>query len=568
MKNNQFRTLMRKYSKTVIIAFTVFVLTIFIQTMISSEISTTARMDQMTRMVYDRFYNDYQLVTDISHKMMNKESKIYSYDKLFELSYAQFREEAILNTLESDIEYLPGQFENFIRLNPRIQRMVIEVDGYDVFYQVDKDNTKGIKVDTYPEPLSRYKIEKDLINTFNFTVIGKITFYLEDEEFRDVGALLDSSNKFNTYIVDGNNNLMYSSPNRGVYDEFINGPQSKGLFTEYLNSKNYHISQIRGSSDYRFITAIPQYQIFFNASNITYIWLVFAVMMVILLLVSFKYIFRNYSTQVDDVVDSLKLINVASLGERIDLNNKQGEFLLISDTINTMLDNTENYIDEIYTLELRQKEAELSALQAQINPHFMYNTLEYIRMNVLSEGLTDLSHVVYSFASLLRNNITSVKTIPLKNELDFCEKYVFLYQIRHPEHVAYSFNVSREVQHMIVPRFILQPIVENYLIHGLDYERIDNAISVDASKVDNEFVIKITDNGNGMKQDDLEALQFALRNHDSKYRKDSIGIMNVNDRLKYFYDGRARLTVDTNAQGGITVVIRIWEDKDEKINLR
>ncbi|HZJ86796.1 MAG TPA: sensor histidine kinase, partial [Erysipelothrix sp.] len=401
---------------------------------------------------------------------------------------------------------------------------------------------------------------KDLINTFDFSVIGKITVHLNSDEFENIEQLLDESVAFNTIILDGKNNLMFSAKEDTLFDEYSDLKDNQKSFEKFLEENKYSYSLIRGTGDNKFITYVPSYKLFFMISKASYIWLGMAILLVIILLKSFKLLFQNYEAQVDDVVESLTSININTINERIPLENKEGEFLLISQTTNAMLDNMNKYIEEILVLELRQKEAELSALQAQINPHFMYNTLEYIRMNVLSEGLKDLSQVVFTFASLLRNNISSVKTIPLQKEIDFCEKYVFLYQIRHPEHIAYSFNIAREVQNKIVPRFILQPIVENYLIHGLDYDRNDNAISVEAYKEADLFVINIIDNGKGMSDEDLEKLQASILSGDQQLHKDSIGILNVSERLKYFYDGQATLSVFKNETGGITATITVKED--------
>ena len=103
-----------------------------------------------------------------------------------------------------------------------------------------------------------------------------------------------------------------------------------------------------------------------------------------------------------------------------------------------MVDSLDQYIHDIYTLEIKQRDAHMRALQSQINPHFLYNTLEYIRMYALSRQQEELADVVYAFSTLLRNNINQEKTTTLAEEISFCEKYVYLYQMRYPTNLPIS----------------------------------------------------------------------------------------------------------------------------------
>ena len=113
-------------------------------------------------------------------------------------------------------------------------------------------------------------------------------------------------------------------------------------------------------------------------------------------------------------------------GLRIDTSEKDQELLLIAETTNNMLDRLEKNIHDIYKLELSQKDANMRALQAQINPHFMYNTLEFLRMYAVMQSQDELADIIYEFSSLLRNNISDERETTLKQELEFCRKYSYL----------------------------------------------------------------------------------------------------------------------------------------------
>ena len=103
-----------------------------------------------------------------------------------------------------------------------------------------------------------------------------------------------------------------------------------------------------------------------------------------------------------------------------------------------MLDRLEKNIHDIYQLELSQKDANMRALQAQINPHFMYNTLEFLRMYAVMQSQDELADIIYEFSSLLRNNISDERETLLKQELEFCRKYSYLCMVRYPKSIAYG----------------------------------------------------------------------------------------------------------------------------------
>ena len=144
----------------------------------------------------------------------------------------------------------------------------------------------------------------------------------------------------------------------------------------------------------------------------------------------------NYQKQVVDLVDSIQAIAKGQEGLRIDTLEKDQELLLIAETTNDMLDRLEKNIHDIYQLELSQKDANMRALQAQINPHFMYNTLEFLRMYAVMQSQDELADIIYEFSSLLRNNISDERETLLKQELEFCRKYSYLCMVRYPKSIA------------------------------------------------------------------------------------------------------------------------------------
>lgn len=291
-----------------------------------------------------------------------------------------------------------------------------------------------------------------------------------------------------------------------------------------------------------------------------------SLLFIVILYLTLRQTFANYQKQVVDLVDSIQAIAQGEEGLRIDTLEKDQELLLIAETTNDMLDRLEKNIHDIYQLELSQKDANMRALQAQINPHFMYNTLEFLRMYAVMQSQDELADIIYEFSSLLRNNISDERETLLKQELEFCRKYSYLCMVRYPKSIAYGFKIDPELDNMKIPKFTLQPLVENYFAHGIDHRRTDNVISIKALKQDGFVEILVVDNGRGMTVEKLANLREKLsqRNfeHQASYseKRQSIGIVNVHERFVLYFGDRYAISVESAEQAGVQYRIIIQDE--------
>lgn len=291
-----------------------------------------------------------------------------------------------------------------------------------------------------------------------------------------------------------------------------------------------------------------------------------SLLFIVILYVTLRKTFSNYQKQVVDLVDSIQAIAQGEEGLRIDTLEKGQELLLIAETTNDMLDRLEKNIHDIYQLELSQKDANMRALQAQINPHFMYNTLEFLRMYAVMQSQDELADIIYEFSSLLRNNISDERETLLKQELEFCRKYSYLCMVRYPKSIAYGFKIDPELENMKIPKFTLQPLVENYFAHGVDHRRTDNVISIKALKQDGFVEILVVDNGRGMSAEKLASIREKLSQrhfeHQASYsdQRQSIGIVNVHERFVLYFGDRYAITIESAEQAGVQYRITIQDE--------
>ena len=318
---------------------------------------------------------------------------------------------------------------------------------------------------------------------------------------------------------------------------------------------------------YQVRVAVPKDYVWSGTLASSALILGLSALFIIILYMTLRRTFSDYQSQVVDLVDSIQAITKGEQTKRIDTDKKDQELLLIAESTNDMLDRLESNIHDIYQLELNQKDANMRALQAQINPHFMYNTLEFLRMYAVMENQNELADIIYEFSSLLRNNISDERETTLKQEVEFCRKYSYLCMVRYPKSIAYGFKIDPELEEMRIPKFTLQPLVENYFAHGVDHRRTDNVISIKALKKDGYVEILVTDNGRGMSAEKLAEIQAKLAQRtfehtvDYKGQQQSIGIVNIHERFVLYFGDRYNIDVESAEQKGVQYRITIQDEE-------
>lgn len=347
----------------------------------------------------------------------------------------------------------------------------------------------------------------------------------------------------------------------------ITSPFETDMFHQGEKSNREEWLQDETAHGYQVQVAVPRDYVLSGSIFSSIFILALSLLFIVILYVTLKKTFSKYQTQVVDLVETIHDIAQGEQGKRIDLTKKDQELLLIAETTNDMLDRLERNIHDIYQLELSQKDAHMRALQAQINPHFMYNTLEFLRMYAVMENQNELADIIYEFSSLLRNNISDERETTLKQEVEFCRKYSYLCMVRYPKSIAYGFKIDPGLEEMRIPKFTLQPLVENYFAHGVDHRRTDNVISIKALKKEGYVEILVTDNGRGMPADKLAEIQDKLAQRtfehtvDYSGKRQSIGIVNVHERFVLYFGDRYDISVESVKQEGVRYRITIQNEE-------
>lgn len=453
--------------------------------------------------------------------------------------------------------FLPGQVQNFYTMYDNLESVVVVLNNYDGYYLSTVNNKGGTKQSGSPQLNHQFYLAYPITNPVTLEVLGSFYVGFSQQEMLDSLGHMTSFNGLSAYVYSatGTQLLAYSELPDTTEQKFVQKEmrQTSKLPIQTLAEQN-QLEYFQVANGFEVLVTISKQQIMLQVLRELSLLMLGGSGLIILLLLLLYRTFTKYSQQVDIIMDSMALVSKGEVKARINESETQFELKELAGGINTMLDSIEQYIADIYKLEIKQQEAHMRALQSQISPHFLYNTLEYIRMYALSEGSEELADVVYAFSTLLRNNTEQAKTTTLHDELSFCEKYVYLYQMRYPDRVAYHFDVDASLADLVIPKFSIQPLIENYFVHGIDFARNDNAISVKAYKTKDEVTILIRDNGKGISTKKLETLKKKLASPAIELH-DSIGLQNVNERLRAFFGQTFTLTILQNETRGVSLVL-------------
>lgn len=277
------------------------------------------------------------------------------------------------------------------------------------------------------------------------------------------------------------------------------------------------------------------------------------------------YYLQRVSTRLNRILECMTKVMGGDLTARLEASQNGDELDVISLQFNQMCEKLDEHIKKSYLAEIEQKNAEMAALQSQINPHFLYNTLEAIRMKAICNGDQEVGKMLYSMAVTFRSQLKEADVITLAQELHYCKKYLELFEYRYPS--QFQSHVECPLEYMNVPiiKFVLQPVIENYFIHGIRLREKDNRIEITVEKRGEDFEILVEDNGRGMSEEEIREKNRQLQENKMDERK-SIGISNVNRRIKAVYGNAYGVRMEKAVSGGVRVIIKFRPEKGEEEN--
>ncbi len=387
------------------------------------------------------------------------------------------------------------------------------------------------------------------------------TFYVDVDVDRiaEYAALTESNEQI--YIADRNTGKLLYSSNPSDYDrtptavtEYLkNATDKNGLFR--FNSEAVYYNTIGETDCVIFLGAeetIVSDHIFSNKMRTIFIIMIIIVVLVALYIA----MSRQMSSPLRELSDAMEKVREGYLSVRANVKSTE-ETRILSEGFNSMVEELSEYIDRVYVAELKEREAELAALKMQIKPHYLYNTLDIIRMTATENEDNETAELLLSLSAQLHYLMDSrQEKVPLKDEIKNIEHYFVITRKRYMNKYGLSVDVPDRLMDVQVPKLILQPMVENAVKHGLREQEGSGNVTITATEEDGIIYIKVMDDGVGFDEETLKKVNGMLATGETEEGLDKVfgvGMKNVSDRIKFIYGEEYGYSI-TSARGMGTMI--------------
>lgn len=377
------------------------------------------------------------------------------------------------------------------------------------------------------------------------------------------------------YIVDREGRLISHSDESMLLhpEEVVNLAYTKkameGTGNYFIENREVVMSQRLNDGNWTAIAVIPLNNMIGEVIGI-YKRFIFVIAVILIISVSVSVLLsREAIKPLETMIASMERVENGDFSVRVEEKGPYDIARLIHH-YNTMLENTERYIREEYQIKRMKKAAELDALVAQINPHFLYNTLESIVWQARAAGAYKISDMVYSLGKMFNIMVNKGHSmLTVEKELEHVKLYVHLQNNRYNDRFDLKIDLDDEdLLQLRTLKLILQPIVENIILHGFTKEQEDCTIRIGVYISHGMLVYDVEDNGIGISKDELDSIRESLKEQNvieydeqnAKLRRNSgrgIGLQNVHQRIGLYYGNQYGLEIFSREGEGTEVIIRI-----------
>lgn len=322
------------------------------------------------------------------------------------------------------------------------------------------------------------------------------------------------------------------------------------------NGNNYYVcGQYNGVTGWKTYSVIAKSDIFPQSELLrkSIMFLVMACMLgvgVVTALISY------YLTKpIDRLSAAMKQVQKGDFEIRVP-NKRRDEIGKLTDSFNFMIGKMSSLVKQVYQEKIAQTNAELGALQAQINPHFLYNTLDSINWMLIDKGEDEISDIIISLGGLMRYCIDQEDPfVPMDQEFQYILAYFKIQKNRLEERLSYEIFLPDRLKQMEVPRLILQPLVENAITHGIELCQKDGVVRIEAWEDEEHLFIAVEDNGPGMAAEQICMLEQQADQEKEGYT--GIGLRNVDRRIRLHYGEQYHLKIESIQGKGTRVTVKI-----------
>lgn len=425
------------------------------------------------------------------------------------------------------------------------------------------DKHESIIRGTGVEGIETFTFFKKIYDTVDPSLyLGTLSIELNANVISNSMTQLNSKNEWKTFILNENNDIMFRPlKNADIFtpdllrkmiidsppqNNIIKVGKIKYIFLNYLSSK----------SNWKIVSIIPYNDLMWEVFSIRF-YLIFIGVLLLLLTVLFSSIIsKSITSQLSKLIITTKEIGKGNFDIEFVVKGND-EIKELSDVLNSMVVNIKTLIAKNVGEEKLKRKAEFTALQAQINPHFLYNTLDSVNWLAVRKKESEISDVLTNLGKFFRISLSKgSQFIPISQEFEHVNSYINIQAFRHSYNFVAKVSLSDEITDLYCPKLVLQPIVENSLIHGLKNKESNGTIEIKGFIENDHVFFCINDDGIGISPSTLAEINNQINGlHIEDFH--SYGLKNVNGRIQIYFGKQYGVTIQSEVNIGTQVTIAI-----------
>ncbi len=375
------------------------------------------------------------------------------------------------------------------------------------------------------------------------------------------------------FILDQNGNIVYHPQQQQLYNEL----QTENI-SLIMNAKTDVVTAGKGDDEkiyalshsettgWTIVGCMNMSELLKNSRKARSIYVLVALGLIAIALVISSEIAKNITFPIQKLRDSMKRVQKGDFSAAEIEVYSDNEIGSLTRSFNVMTHKIQDLMAQNIQEQEQKRKIELKALQSQINPHFLYNTLDSIIWMAEGKKNEEVVLMTASLARLLRQSISiENELVTIGQEIEYVRSYLTIQKMRYKDKLEFEINVDPRITHAQIIRLVLQPIVENAIYHGLKYKESKGMLKVHGYELGERIIIDITDDGVGM---DEETLKHIYDKHKVNYHSNGVGVYNVQQRLVLYYGKEYGIIYHSEKGKGTTATVVIpknQEDVHEKI---
>ncbi|WP_438348583.1 sensor histidine kinase [Paenibacillus sp. FA6] len=397
-------------------------------------------------------------------------------------------------------------------------------------------------------------IGRAIIDPNTYDNLGVILINVGIDKLKKVWSNTHFTENTKFYLIDESEHVIYSQDSSQI------GKSSEDILEETKKSSNYIITSSSKVTNWKAVTVIPKNELFRVLDVMIETIIIALLVLLVLAIVTSVVIATSVTKPLAILQHKMKRVSQGDMDVVIDIQH--GEVGKISITIDHMLEDIRRLIQRIYEEETEKRRLESLALQSQIKPHFIYNTINVIKWMAKIQGSTGIEEALTDFSSVIKFTAkTESEYTTFQEEVDFITSYTRILDFRYLN----KFEVSYDIEHSILQyrtlKFLIQPLVENAVFHGFDGVDYKGKLLIHIYQQADNVVVLVSDNGRGMSMQEQDTLEFA----ETSDHLNSIGIKNVRRRIELYYGEGYGLWIESKENMGTTAKIIVPILKNDQI---